>query len=170
MSKMAVHYSSATNEWATPQYLYDWLDERFHFTLDPCCTRKTAKCRLYFTAAEDGLHKSWANETVFMNPPYGREIGKWVEKAYKEALGGATVVCLIPARTDTKWWYKYCTKAHTIIFFTGRVKFLNDGQELPASAPFPSCAVVFKDTGLNPFDPLRTRWVPLDKIKACAIV
>lgn len=162
---MKVHYSSATNEWETPQYLYNWLDGHFHFTLDPCCTVKTAKCKLHLTAEEDGLRYDWAPHNVFMNPPYGREIGHWIQKAYEEALKGATVVCLIPARTDTKWWYKYCTKAHTIIFFTGRVKFLNEGQELPMSAPFPSCTVIFKPQ--TP-EPLKVRWIPLDKIKSDA--
>lgn len=144
--KMDVHFSSATNEWATPPVLYGWLDSRFHFSLDPCCTHETAKCVKHYTIKENGLSKSWRDETVFMNPPYGREIGKWVEKAWRESKDGATVVCLIPARTDTKWWYKYCTKAAEIIFLVGRVKFYQNGVKLKASAPFPSAVVVFKDT------------------------
>ncbi len=166
---MAVHYSSASNEWATPQYLFDALDAVYHFTLDPCCTEKTAKCRVYFTQEHNGLVRNWAPDTVFMNPPYGREIGHWVKKAFIESRKGATVVCLIPARTDTKWWYDYCTHAHTIYFFTGRVKFICEGKELPASAPFPSCAVVFEGatvtTGVDITVPLQVMWVPLDKIK-----
>jgi site-specific DNA-methyltransferase (adenine-specific) len=116
------------------------------------------------TAEDDGLRYDWAPHSVFVNPPYGREIGKWVKKSYDEAKKGATVVMLIPARTDTKYFYDYCIKAHSIIFFKGRVKFVSEGQELPASAPFPSCVVVFKDM-TNNFHSLVTRWVSLDKIR-----
>ena len=140
---MAVMTSSVDMKWSTPQAWFDYLDLEFDFTLDPCCTHKTAKCAKHFTSKEDGLSKSWGDETVFMNPPYGREIGKWVKKAYEASLKGAKVVCLIPARTDTKWWYKYCLKASGILFVKGRIKFECDGKPLGVSAPFPSCFVIF---------------------------
>ena len=159
--KMDVHFSSVTNEWATPPELYAWLDARFHFTLDPCCTHETAKCQKHFTIVEDGLSKSWGEETVFMNPPYGRAIGIWVKKAFEACEKGATVVCLIPARTDTKWWYKYCTAADEIIFFVGRVKFIENGKRIKNSAPFPSCAVVFRPKVVKN---LRVNWVPLSEV------
>ena len=105
-SKMAVHFSAASNEWATPQDFFDVLDAEFGFTLDPCATAENAKCAQYFTQSDDGLSQPWEG-MVFMNPPYGREIGAWVAKAHSESLKGATVVCLIPARTDTRYWHEY---------------------------------------------------------------
>ena len=134
-----VHFSSKTGEWETPQALFDALDAEFHFTLDPCATPENAKCGRYFTKEIDGLAQSWAGETVFMNPPYGREIGKWVRKAFEEWRRGATVVCLLPSRTDTAWWHDYCMKATEIRFIRGRVKFVGGKY----AAPFPSAIVIF---------------------------
>ena len=137
---MQVHYSSKSNEWATPQYLFDKLDREFSFTLDPCATDGNAKCDKYFTVDDDGLIQDWSNDIVFMNPPYGREIKHWVKKAYEESLKGATVVCLIPARTDTIYWHDYIFgKASDIRFLKGRLKF----GESKNSAPFPSAIIVF---------------------------
>lgn len=96
-----VHFSSATNEWATPQEFFDRLNALHNFTLDPCCTHENAKCEKHYTIVENGLAKSWQNERVFMNPPYGLEIGVWMKKAYEESQGSALVVCLVPSRTDT---------------------------------------------------------------------
>lgn len=144
-SNLQVHFSSASNEWATPNFLFRWLDNMHHFTLDPCCTKETAKCKKFYTIEDDGLSQDWTNEVVFMNPPYGRQIGVWVKKAYEESLKrGATVACLIPARTDTNWWYDYCLQADQIIFIKGRVKFIENGVALKAGAPFPSAVVTFK--------------------------
>ncbi|PTK81958.1 phage N-6-adenine-methyltransferase [Staphylococcus haemolyticus] len=138
---MEVHYSSKSNEWATPQNLFDELNEEFNFTLDPCATDENAKCSKYFTIEDDGLSKDWSNEVVFMNPPYGREIKKWIKKAYEESLNGATVVCLIPARTDTTYWHDFIfDKADDIRFLRGRLKFGNSKN----SAPFPSAIVVYQ--------------------------
>lgn len=86
---MNVHFSSQTNEWATPQAFFDTLDAEFHFTLDTAATPENAKCKRYFTKESDGLAQSWDNEIVFCNPPYGREIGKWVKKG-SEATGGGS--------------------------------------------------------------------------------
>ena len=104
MSDMSVHFSSVTDDWSTPSEFYNKLDSVFNFTLDPCSDDHNHKTDKYFTESEDGLSKSWDGERVFMNPPYGREIGKWVKKA-SETKG--LVVCLVPSRTDTKWWQNY---------------------------------------------------------------
>lgn len=138
---MEVHYSSKSNEWATPQKLFDELNEEFNFTLDPCATDENAKCNKHFTIEDDGLSKDWSKDVVFMNPPYGREIKKWIKKAYEESLNGATVVCLIPARTDTTYWHDFIfDKADDIRFLKGRLKFGNSKN----SAPFPSAIVLYR--------------------------
>jgi phage N-6-adenine-methyltransferase len=134
-----VHFSSRTDEWATPQAFFHELDAEFHFTLDPCATPENAKCRLFITKEQDGLKQPWAPHTVFVNPPYGRELRHWVRKAYGESLMGATVVCLIPARTDTAVWHDYCMRGE-IRFIRGRLKFGGARN----SAPFPSAVVIFR--------------------------
>ncbi|MCU7556562.1 phage N-6-adenine-methyltransferase [Macrococcus capreoli] len=139
MANIDVHFSSATNEWATPQALFDALNERYTFTLDPCSDGLNAKCAKFFTIEDDGLAQDWSRDTVFMNPPYGRAIGEWIRKAYEESLKGATVVCLIPSRTDTKYWHDYVMKADEICLIRGRVKFGGSKQ----SAPFPSAIITF---------------------------
>ncbi len=131
-------FSSKTDEWATPQEVFDRLNEEFHFTLDPCATAENAKCARFFTRAQDGLQQPWVG-VVFMNPPYGREIGKWVRKAFESSLEGATVVCLLPARTDTTWFHDYCLRGE-VRFIRGRLKF--GGAKV--NAPFPSMVVVFR--------------------------
>lgn len=137
----AVMFSSETSEWATPQDLFDRLNEKYHFNLDPASTNENAKCRNHYTMSDDGLTKSWGGCTVFCNPPYGREIGKWVEKAYNESIKPNTiVVMLLPARTDTKWFHNYCVKGK-IEFIKGRLKF----GGCKNSAPFPSMIVEFKN-------------------------
>ena len=141
LGKMAVHYSSKSTGWETPQDFYERLNNAFQFDLDPCATQETAKCQNYFTEEDDGLFKDWSRQRVFMNPPYGREIGKWVKKAFEEGQKPHTlVVCLLPSRTDTKWWHDYCMKANEIYFVKGRLKFGNSKN----AAPFPSAVVVFR--------------------------
>lgn len=137
---MNVHFSSKTEEWATPQAFFDELDKEFYFTLDPCATKENAKAPTYYTKEDNGLSKNWDFQNVFMNPPYGREIGKWVKKA-SEARGGV-VVCLLPARTDTRWFHDYIYKKPNVEkrFIKGRLKF-GDSKN---SAPFPSMVVIFK--------------------------
>ena len=133
-------FSSKTPEWETPQDFFNKLDERWNFTLDPCCIEKTTKCATFFTEKDNGLEMDWKGHRVFMNPPYGREIRLWIEKAYKEGLKHDTVVvCLLPSRTDTKWFHEYCMKAQSIKFVKGRLKFGNASS----GAPFPSMIVVF---------------------------
>ena len=127
--------------WATPQDFYDKLNDEFKFTLDPCALKNNAKCDKYFTPEDDGLTKDWAGNIVFCNPPYGRDISKWVEKCYNESKKpNITVVLLIPARTDTIYFHKFIyKKVKDIRFIKGRLKFGNSKN----SAPFPSMIVVF---------------------------
>ena len=131
-------FTSLTGEWETPQYLFDQLNEEFHFTLDVCATKDNAKCPKYYDIETNGLDQKWEG-SCFMNPPYGRDIDLWLRKAYESSLEGALVVCLIPSRTDTRWWHEYVMKGE-IRFLRGRLKF---GKALN-SAPFPSAVVVFR--------------------------
>ena len=135
-------FTSKTNEWATPQAFFDELNKEFNFTLDPCATPQNAKCARYFTKEIDGLSQRWRGEIVFCNPPYGRDLSKWVAKAYTETLsGGATlVVMLIPARTDTSYFHDYIYKKHEVRFIRGRLHF----NESKCAAPFPSMVVVMR--------------------------
>jgi site-specific DNA-methyltransferase (adenine-specific) len=140
-------FSSNDQTWATPIDFFLRLDNEFDFTLDPCCTKETAKCSTYFTPETDGLHQSWDGHSVFMNPPYGDEIKYWIEKAYVESNNNnAQVVCLIPSRTDTKYWHDYCMKADEIRFIKGRLKFGNSNS----AAPFPSAVVIFNNSNNVP--------------------
>lgn len=127
-----------TDVWSTPQWLYDGLHKEFGFTLDPCSDGTNAKCHKFYTPTENGLLRDWGTETVFMNPPYS-EVDTWMRKAYGAAQEGATVACLVPARTDTDWWHKYAMKGE-IRFLRGRLYF-GDGD---GRAPFPSAIVVFR--------------------------
>ena len=129
-------YSSKTDVWETPQALFDTLNAEFGFTLDVCAIAENAKCPKFFSPEIDGLKQQWTG-TCWMNPPYGREVGRWMRKAYESSLAGATVVCLIYARTDTAWWHDYAMHGE-IRFIRGRVKF---GKK--NAAPFPSVIVVF---------------------------
>lgn len=130
-------FSSATDLWATPQETFDKYHAVHNFNLDVCATPDNAKCKNYFTPEVDGLKQQWQG-ICWMNPPYGREIGLWMKKAYESSRQGAKVVCLVPARTDTKWWHEYAMKGE-IEFIRGRLKFGNAKN----SAPFPSAVVVF---------------------------
>lgn len=136
-TRMDVHYSSETDEWSTPQDLFDLLDAEFRFEIDVCATAENAKCKRFFVRGDNSLEQSWTG-TCWMNPPYGRAIVNWVEKAWFSAEDGATVVCLLPARVDTDWWWSYCRHGE-VRFLRGRLKFGN----AEAGAPFPSAVVVF---------------------------
>lgn len=133
-----VYASSKTCEWETPKDFFDRLNAQYHFVLDVCATAENAKCERYFTKEENGLKQEWTG-CCWMNPPYGKGIGDWMRKAYESSFDGATVVCLVPARTDTGWWHDYAMKGK-ITFIRGRLKF--GGQK--NSAPFPSAVVVFE--------------------------
>lgn len=134
---MAVHYSSVKDDWETPSELFDILDAEFHFDIDVAATPLNAKCAKFYTPEDNALKLDWGTQRCFLNPPYGRVIGKWMKKAYLSGHYGALVVCLVPARVDTKWWWDYCTKG-AIRFIRGRLTFSGYG-----TAPFPSAIVVF---------------------------
>ena len=138
MSSMNVHFSSETEMWATPQEFFDKYNELYKFETDVCASPENAKCEQYFTEQDNGLEQDWKG-SCWMNPPYGRTIKSWMKKAYESSLDGATVVCLVPSRTDTVWWHEYAVKGD-IEFIKGRLKF--GGHKNPA--PFPSAVVVFK--------------------------
>ena len=121
-------FTSASEHWSTPSDLYAVLDAEFGFDDDPCPLK----------SEEDGLDREWGQST-FVNPPYGSAIGKWLKKAYNESRKGKRVVCLIPSRTDTRWWHEYVMEAHEIRFLKGRLRF----GDAVNSAPFPSAIAVF---------------------------
>ena len=140
-----VHYSSSNHEWETPDDLFQALDDVFVFTLDVCATDDNAKVPTYFTEEEDGLKNSWEGHNCWMNPPYGREIGKWIRKAAEESEKGITVVCLVPARTDTKWWFDMLNYVDEVWFIRGRLQF----KGAKSCAPFPSAILVFGSPGFG---------------------
>jgi phage N-6-adenine-methyltransferase len=128
MPARSVQFFSDTGEWETSQVWFDGLNSIYGgFTLDPCATAESAKCDRFYTRSDDGLSQPWTGK-VFMNPPYGRHIGKWVKKAWEESRKGALVVCVLPLRIDTRWWHNYARRGH-VYFLEG--------------APFPSAIVTF---------------------------
>lgn len=133
-------YSSRSEEWATPQDFFDALHGEFGFTLDPCTSPEAAKCDRYYTKEQDGLVHDWERNTVFCNPPYGRRIGPWARKCHEASLKGATVVLLVHARTDTRWFHDWVYGKAELRFVKGRLKF-GDGRQ---SAPFPSLVAIFR--------------------------
>lgn len=142
-----VLYSSNSENWETPKDFFWQLNKEFNFTLDPCADEQNHKCEKYYTKKEDGLAQDWGGETVFCNPPYGKEISKWVKKAYEEGHKPNTVVVLlVHARTDTKWFQQYCLFRSEIRFISGRLKFGGSKN----SAPFPSMLVIFRGGGIIP--------------------
>ena len=135
---MNVHFSSNTDLWSTPNDFFDKYNDRFNFQTDVCANSENTKCHNFYSIEDDGLEQVW-DGVCWMNPPYGREIKKWMKKAYESSLNGTTVVCLVPARTDTAWWHDYAMNGE-IEFIRGRLKF--GGQK--NNAPFPSAVVIFK--------------------------
>lgn len=136
-----VLFSSASEVWATPQNLFDELNAEFNFTLDPCALPDNAKCEKFYTPEDDGLAQCWGGERVFCNPPYGRKIYDWVKKCSNESKQpNTTVVMLIPARTDTRYFHEFIYhQAKEVRFIKGRLKFGNAKN----AAPFPSMIVIF---------------------------
>jgi len=137
-------FSSKNNCWCTPRDFFNKLNEEFNFTIDPCCTSKSALCKKYFTPNEDGLIQDWGGEIVFMNPPYGRELSKWIKKAFEESKKPNTIiVCLIPSRTDTRYFHDYILDKAEIRFIKGRLKFTNEEGIGLYPAPFPSLLAIY---------------------------
>lgn len=137
---LQVLFSSKTDDHSTPQDFFDKLNEEYNFELDVCATESNAKCSKFFTKEQDALKQNWEG-TCWMNPPYGRDIILWMEKAYKEHKKNKNIiVCLVPVRTDTNWWHSYVEGKAKVKFIKGRLKFGNSTN----SAPFPSALVIYK--------------------------
>lgn len=133
-------FDSSTVERETPQWLFDKLDVEFDFTLDPCATSENAKCEKFYTSEQDGLKQDWSNEVVYVNPPYGREVPKWLGKGIQECNNDTTSVYLIPARTNTHWFHDLVIEqAHELRFIRGRPKF----GDMKHGLPFPLVIVVY---------------------------
>ena len=149
MIQTELFFSSKSDDWATPLEFFRQLDYEFNFSLDPCCTTLNCKCSYGYYKDEgiDGLSQDWYNDlhdkpnyNVYMNPPYGKSILYWIEKAYIEWQKGCTVVALLPARTDTDWFHRFIYGKAEVRFIKGRLKFGGSKN----SAPFPSMIVIFK--------------------------
>jgi phage N-6-adenine-methyltransferase len=140
-------FTSRTEEWETPQYVFSILNKEFNFQVDVCATSENAKCKAYFDKQVDGLKQEWSPFRCWMNPPYGKNISHWMKKAYQESQRGAMVVCLVPSRTDTRWWHEWAMKAGEVRLIAGRLSFGNSEQ----SAPFPSSIVIFYPELENPY-------------------
>lgn len=137
---------SSVDDWETPQYFFDLLNDSFTFTLDPCASDSNHLCDKYFTEEIDGLDQDWKGNSVFVNPPF-KQIARWMEKCYEEGQKENTiVVAIIPPRTDTKYWHDYVMKAKEIWFCVGRVNFLKNGKKPKNTSNFPLVVVVFDNT------------------------
>lgn len=152
-NKHSVHHSSKSQTWNTPHELFDPLNDIWKFTLDVACLESSALCDKFFTPDDDGLAQDWFNDIVWENPPYD-DIKTWTIKSTEEHAKGATIVMLIPSRTDTKAFQDYiATSATCVCFLRGRLKFDNpslpswreDGTHKKGGAPFPSLLVIWDD-------------------------
>lgn len=133
------HKTSGKTDWETPQYFFDQINNLFGpFDIDVCASKDNAKCPIYFSIDDDALTIPWQGNRCFCNPPYGSQLSKWVRKAYAESLSGACVVMVLPARTDTSWFHRYCSKSQCF-FIKGRLSFSNSSGR----SPFPTMVCVF---------------------------
>ena len=136
-------FESTRQDWTTPQELFDVIDHEFNFTLDGAADKDNSKCKKFLSKEDDSLTCVWGGNVVWLNPPYGSKTSKlsdWIKKAYVESLSGTTVVCLIPARTNTNWFHDYCLKYGEVRFIKGRPKFGGATHGLPQ----PLCYVIFR--------------------------
>ena len=146
---MNVHFSHNKDDWETPRHIFDYFNRIYKFDLDVCANADNAKCKRYFDDSENGLKQIWYGD-CWMNPPYSN-CAEWIKKAYEESRSDilCRVVCLIPARTDTRYWHEYVTHG-SVFFIKGRLKFSNSKN----SAPFPSCVVIFDKRVINKMENL----------------
>jgi phage N-6-adenine-methyltransferase len=135
-----IYHKSMRYDWETPSAVFAEYDAEFHFTLDVCATSATAKCARFFSPEQNGLLQDWGDDVCWMNPPYGNQIGAWMEKAWRSSLAGATVVCLVPARTGTRWWHDWVKGKAEIRERQGRITFVG----APNPAGFDSVAVMYR--------------------------
>lgn len=148
-------YSSNKDDWETPDHIFYAANQRHKFTLDVCADERNHKCTKYFTESDNGLMQTWSDNICWMNPPYSAN-SDWMAKAVEEFKKGTTVVCLVPARTDTKWFHKYVWPFASVEFFKGRIKFI--GGVIPVGgktngAPFPSCLVIYEPNKVQTIGP-----------------
>ena len=136
-----VLFASSTKEWETPQSLFDWADAEWGpFMLDAAASEGNQKCSTYYDEETDSLSEDWFPfKRVWLNPPYGKDIDKWVRKAYTESQLGCRVVVLLPARTDTAWFHTWVYGQAELRFLRGRLKFGGAKN----SAPFPSMIAIY---------------------------
>jgi len=169
MTDWDVLHSSEDMDWRTPPELFKQLDREFRFTLDAASSCDNALCSTYLTPQDDAIQTGWwrvqttqpGPPTVWLNPPYGRSVGIWVDKAIEEAQRGCTVVMLTMACTDTQWWARAWRAAHEVRFITGRVHFLNSEGERANAAPKGSAIIVLRPSPTNPIKLVRlTQIVP----------
>ena len=151
--------TAKTDLWETPQSLFDKLNEEFSFVLDVCALPTNAKCARFISPEQNGLTTSWGatschRDSFWMNPPYGKGIDLWVEKAYRVSGSGVRVVCLLPARTNAPWWHDYCMKATEIRFVRKKVSF---GGPIEG-VPFWGSAIVIFGPGVAHDPPLVTSY------------
>ena len=136
-------FASKDHDWRTPDWLFDELDHRYRFDLDAAATRLNSKCPEFLTEKDDALTINWwPGSRVFINPPYGRRVGKFVYKALEQSRRGRLVVLLTFARTDTSWWQDCVPHAAEVIFIRGRLRF-HRGEGKTGAAPAPSAIIVF---------------------------
>ena len=151
-------FSSNDQTWRTPRWLFEELNIEFNFDLDAAASNQNHLCASYLTEEQDALSLHWPGSVIWCNPPYGKGVGLFVQKAHEEALKGKTICLLIFARTDTRWWHDHCMKAHEIRFIKARLRFSLGGISQANLAPAPSCFVIFRGvpTG-NP--PVISSWL-----------
>lgn len=142
-------FSSESVEWRTPDWVMGLVRSEFDLGLDACANAENAQCERYITAQDDCLLIDWGERAqgvaVWMNPPWGRDIGKYVRRAHEQASKHSlVVVCLLPASTDTRWWHDYVMRAADVRFFRGRLHFVrSDGHTGPCTK---GCALVIFDS------------------------
>ena len=139
MARLEKQFESATVEWATPDNIFEPLAKEFLFALDVAANAENAKCSEFITREQDGLSVAW-HGVCWCNPPYGRDISKWVRKAVYETWNGVTTVMLIPVRSNTAWWHELCIPFGEIRFIKGRPKFGGADEGLP----WPLAIIVFR--------------------------
>lgn len=148
-------FASKKQDWATPDHVFEHFDNQYCFGLDAAARRDNAKCELFIPPEEDALSFSWKERfpdvhAAWLNPPYGRGVGKWMEHCYHQARDGMLVVALVMARTDTRWWHDWVMKAQVIHLIKGRLKFIGSDGVAGNSAPAPSAAIVWYSPPTTP--------------------
>jgi phage N-6-adenine-methyltransferase len=136
----AVMASSERMDWPTPQDYFAELHAEFEFTVDACASAENAKLARYWDECDEGLMQSWEGERVYMNPPYGRQLPRWILKAWNEIGHAEIIVALIPARVDTSYWHRYIFGHAEIRFLRGRLRF----EGAANVAPFPVAVVIWR--------------------------